>query len=348
MKRALSLARHIKGKTGDNPAVGAVIYKGNRIISTGHTHEPGADHAEKDALKKADKAANGASMAVTLEPCRHFGRTPPCTRAIIKAGIKKVTVAVKDPNPLMAGRGIADLKKAGIEVSSGLLAKEAEEINRDFFKYIKTGRPFVALKAACTLNGMIAADSGDSKWVTGEQSRKLVHKLRSEYDSIMVGMNTVLKDDPMLDVRLCKGRNPVRIILSKGRDLPINSKIAKSADKIRTILITSKNIKNKKCLFVEYITIPSNKGLIPIKKVLTVLGKLQIKSLIVEGGSAIHTAFMKEKAFDCIYLFLAPKLLESGIPWIAGKPTKFMAESLELKDFSIKKVGKEVLLTLSL
>jgi diaminohydroxyphosphoribosylaminopyrimidine deaminase/5-amino-6-(5-phosphoribosylamino)uracil reductase len=343
MKWALGIARSVKGRTGDNPAVGAVIYKESKIIATGYTHAPGLDHAEKDAIKKAGAAAKGASMAITLEPCRHFGRTPPCTKAIIDAGIKKVVVAVKDPNPLMAGKGIADLKRAGIEVFSGLFENEATEINRDFFKYIRTGIPFVALKAACTLNGMIAASSGNSKWITSEPARKFVHKLRSEYDAILVGMNTVLKDDPMLDVRLCKGRNPIRIIISSGRDLPKESKIAISSNKIRTILISAKKIEKPQSKFIEYITIPSKNEVIPIKKILTKIGSLKIKSLLVEGGSGVHSAFFTQNAFDFMYLFTAPRLLMSGIPLLGGKPTKSMNEAFSFNDINVKRIGKDFL-----
>ncbi len=346
MERALLLAAKVKGKTGDNPAVGAVIYdsQGN-IVGEGYTHKPGADHAEKDAIKKGGKFTQGASMAVTLEPCRHYGRTAPCTTAIIKAGIKKVVVATKDPNPLMAGKGIMDLKNSGIEVIYGLDKEKATEINADFFKYITTKRPYIALKTAITMNGLIAADSGDSKWITSFGSRQKVHKLRSQFDSVLVGMNTVIMDDPELTVRHCAGRNPVRIIISGKRDLPYKSKIMQSADKVRTILITAKTVRNRREDSVERIVIPSSSGKIAIDQLLKTIAGLGIKGVLVEGGQGIQSAFLSQQAVDFIYLFMAPRLLLSGREWLTGKATKSMGEAYSLKEMKVEKIGSDWLFT---
>jgi len=344
MKLALELADSIKGQTGNNPAVGAVVYKKGRILATGVTQLPGQDHAEKDALKKAGKNAKGATLAVTLEPCCHFGRTPPCTTAIIDAGIHRVIYAVKDPNPKVAGRGARELKKAGLTVETSLFENEARLLNQDFFKYIKTGRPFVALKAATTLNGLVAANSGDSKWITSLESRKFVHELRARYDAILVGMNTVLADDPELTVRHSKGRNPVRIVISSSRDLPLKSKMAQGAKDIRTLLVTAKTIKRARCPFVEYVSLNTHSHTIKIDPLLKCIAKLGIKSLLVEGGTRVFSAFLEQKAVDLFYLFQSPKLLTNGLPLFAGKKSRTMAEALPLTIEAAGRMGDDILL----
>jgi diaminohydroxyphosphoribosylaminopyrimidine deaminase/5-amino-6-(5-phosphoribosylamino)uracil reductase len=345
MRRALSLAASVKGRTGDNPAVGAVVYRDGKILGEGRTHPPGEDHAEKDALKKAGKAAKGASMAVTLEPCCHTGRTGPCTRSIIAAGIKKVVVAVKDPNPKMNGRGMRELVASGIKVSHGLFEKEAAALNEDFFKFIRAKIPFVALKAAMTLNGLIAADNGNSRWISSPAARKKVHALRNVYDAVLVGMNTVRCDDPLLTVRHVKGRDPIRVVLSSGNDLPPRSKLAKSAGNIRTILVTSKKIAPPACKNVEYYLVSSRSGDIDARSVLKLLAGLGIKSVLVEGGSAVFTAFIGQKCVDIFYLFMSPGILMSGAPFVRGRKTSSPEEAVALKSLQVEKSGGDLLIT---
>lgn len=339
MKLALKMAESVKGATGDNPAVGAVIYNKDRILACGATQKPGQAHAEIEAIKKAGVFARGACMAVTLEPCCHFGRTPPCTTAIIQAGISKVIAATPDPNPKVSGKGLKTLSRAGIRVSTGLFEQEASAINEDFFKFIRTGRPFVILKAGMTLNGMIAADSGHSKWITSESSRKIVHAMRARTDAVLIGMDTARKDNPLLTVRHIKGRNPVRIILSSGRDLPRNGLLAKSAGKVRTILMTPRKILRPACKNVEYVMSRTS----PVPVLLKAIGGLGIKSLLVEGGQSVFTQFISQKGVDLFYLFMSPKILMSGLGLVHGRTTKSVREAMALKALSVLKVDDDIL-----
>ena len=339
MALALEMARSVKGRTGDNPTVGAVVYKKGRILGMGATGLPGKPHAEIAALESAGPKANGASLAVTLEPCCHFGRTPPCTRAIIKAGIRRVIASARDPNPLVNGKGFRELEKAGIRVHQGLFEKEAGRINEDFFKFIRTGRPFVILKAGLTLNGMIAANSYDSRWITSPASRKTVHTLRAMTDAVLIGLNTALKDDPLLTVRHVKGRNPARIVLSHGPDLPPSGRLALTAGKTRTILITPHHLKRRVCRHVEYVSV----GTRSMPSLLSAIGRLGIKSLLVEGGSGIFTQFIRQKCVDVFYLFMSPKILINGIPFVLGGKTKSVKEALLLDIISMSQSDKDVL-----
>ncbi len=282
---------------------------------------------------------------VTLEPCSHFGRTGPCTKSIIESGIKRVVVAVKDPNPKVNGKGIRELVKSGIKVDTGLFEEEAKAINEDFFKFIRKKVPYVALKAALTLNGLIAADSGDSKWITSFEARKKVHELRNVFDAVLVGMNTVIADDPKLDARYVKGRPPVRIVLSSGRDLPIKSYLARTSSSIRTILLTSKEIIHPACKYVEYIEVPGSGKDLKIGKILEILGAKGIKSILVEGGSQIFTSFIEQKGVDIFYIFQSLKILSSGIPFIKGKKTSLVKEALLLKQVELKRIGHDILIT---
>src|SRR3990167_17838 len=222
---AILLARKGIGWTSPNPAVGAVIVKGGKIIGKGYHKRIGLCHAEINALKEAGARTNGGEMYVTLEPCNHFGKTPPCTDAIIKAGIKKVFVGMKDPNPLVSGKGIKRLLNAGIKVETGMLEEKCRYINEPYIKYMKTRAPFVTLKLASTLDGKIASAAGDSKWITGEAARRFAHRMRAEADAVMVGIGTVLKDNPELTTRLVKGKDPVRIVVDSKLRIPVNARV---------------------------------------------------------------------------------------------------------------------------
>ncbi|MBP1718768.1 MAG: riboflavin biosynthesis protein RibD [Deltaproteobacteria bacterium] len=228
MRLALRLARRGAGATSPNPMVGAVVVRGNRIVGRGYHRQAGEPHAEVLALRSAGEKARGATLYVTLEPCNHFGKTPPCTEAVLKAGIRKVVVGMKDPNPLVSGRGIRRLRRAGIQVEVGEFGEACRELNAAFCKYITSRRPFVILKGALTLDGKIATPSGDSRWITGPESRQEVHRLRQAVDAVMVGIGTVLKDDPLLNVRLSRTRpkhQPLRIVVDSRLRVPLNSRL---------------------------------------------------------------------------------------------------------------------------
>ncbi|MDD3364712.1 MAG: bifunctional diaminohydroxyphosphoribosylaminopyrimidine deaminase/5-amino-6-(5-phosphoribosylamino)uracil reductase RibD [Syntrophomonas sp.] len=354
MKRALGLAARAQGRTSPNPMVGAVIVKNGQLIGEGYHHQAGTPHAEVHALNEAGEQAVGATLYVTLEPCSHFGRTPPCADAVIKAGIKRVVIATTDPNPQVAGKGIARLKDAGIEVELGVMEHEASRLNEVFFKYIQTGLPFVALKTAMTLDGKIASYSGDSKWITGEDARHYVHQLRNIYDAIMVGIGTVLKDDPFLNTRLeiADMRNPVRIIIDSNLDLPPTSNIARSSHEQRTLVFCSSNSDSQRrepleALGVELISLDIDSDLIPLEKVLGILGEMGLCSLLVEGGGEINAYLLEHQLLDKAYWFIAPKIIggrQAPSP-IGGQGIEFMKDALELKSMEIQKFSEDFLLT---
>jgi diaminohydroxyphosphoribosylaminopyrimidine deaminase/5-amino-6-(5-phosphoribosylamino)uracil reductase len=334
--------------------VGAVIVKNEQIIGEGYHHKAGTPHAEIHALNEVGYQAVGATLYVTLEPCSHFGRTPPCADAVIKAGIKRVVIATSDPNPQVAGKGIAKLREAGIQVDLGLMEHEACRLNEVFFKYIQTGLPFVALKTAMTLDGKIAASSGDSKWITGEDARHYVHELRNIYDAIMVGIGTVLKDDPFLNTRLEREdtRNPVRIIIDSHLDLPPASNIARSSHEQRTLVFCSSSSDAQKreqleALGVELISLEMDADLIPLEKVLAILGEMGLCSLLVEGGGEINGYLLRHQLLDKAYWFIAPKIIggrQAPSP-IGGQGIDYMKDAQELKSIELQKFSNDFLLT---
>ncbi len=344
MRKALKLARTVKGFTHPNPAVGAVIVKNKKIVGLGNTQEYGKDHAEVVALKKAGVRAKGGDMYVTLEPCSHYGKTPPCTDAIIKAGIKRVFYAVKDFNPIVCGMGHKKLEKAGITVINGIEEKASAKINEDFFKFSTSKIPFVSLKIAQTIDGKIACDNGNSKWITNKKARMEVHKLRSNYNAILVGINTVINDNPTLNVRMVKGVNPIRIILDSKNRLPKNSNIVKTAGKIRTIVACIKKPQNP-LLNIEYWEFKSCKNKISIKKLLKKVGRENIVSVFVEGGAGVFSSFFKAKLFDKLFIFIGNRVLGSGINGINITGVKSISNALELYDMEIKKLDDNIMIS---
>ncbi len=348
MKIAYELAQNVKGFTTPNPAVGAVIVKNHTIIGRGATGKPGKPHAEIDALKNCKKSAKNATMYVTLEPCSIYGKTPPCTKAIINAGLKKVVIGTKDPNPLIMGNGIKELNNAGVKTFSGVLIKKLIRLNEDFFKRIVTGLPFVILKFAQTIDGKIATLSGDSKWITSPKSRKYVHYLRGIYDAILVGPRTVLKDNPKLTVREHNLPNPVRIIPDAAGVTPDNAFVMK--DKNQTIFIINEStpikfihmINNNGKLFIK---LPGKGDIITLELMLNELGKREINSIFVEGGSKILSSFLESKLVDKIHAFISPKILGSGISsFNFGRPDK-ISQAIKLKSVNKKAFSDDVLLT---
>lgn len=340
MSLALNLARGTFGQTAPNPIVGAVLVKNNQIIGMGAHLKAGEPHAEVHAIQMAGGKAKDATLYVTLEPCSHHGRTPPCSDLVIKAGVRKVFVAATDPNPQVAGTGIERMEKSGIEVQVGLLQQEALELNKVFFYNIQTGLPFVTLKSAASLDGKTATAIGESMWITGEAARNDVHQFRHQHDGILVGVNTVLKDDPSLTARLeTGGKNPIRIILDTHLRTPLNATVI-TDQQAPTWIITGEEVDPRRAapfteLGIEVIKMVSQQIL--IKDMLVILGKRGITSLFVEGGAEVHGSFLKERAFQQIITYVAPKLIGGKLAptSFGGKGIDKLADAIDL---SIKKV----------
>lgn len=354
MRRALDLAGLALGRTSPNPVVGAVIVKDGQIVGEGYHQKAGTPHAEVHALRQAGAQAAGATVYVSLEPCSHFGRTPPCADALIAAGVKKVVIACLDPNPQVAGRGMQKLIAAGIETELGILQEEAGRLNEAFFKYIQTARPFVAIKTAMTLDGKIASKTGDSRWITSPDARTYVHQLRNSYDAILVGIGTVLHDDPMLNTRLETEdtRDPVRVIIDSQLDLPLNSQIAISSKKQRNIVFCSAGADLQKQARLEtygceIIRLDSKRLFLPMENVLDHLGSMGICSLLVEGGGQINASLLEGHLVDKVYSFIAPKIIggsEAPSP-VGGQGLKLMQEAWELHSIDVKMFARDILIT---
>ncbi|OGP11758.1 MAG: riboflavin biosynthesis protein RibD [Deltaproteobacteria bacterium RIFCSPLOWO2_12_FULL_43_16] len=357
MRMAIALARKGIGKTSPNPAVGAVIVKNGRIVGRGYHRKAGLAHAEINALREAGIKAKGADIYITLEPCNHFGRTPPCAEAIVRAGIKNIFIGMKDPNPLVAGKGITRLKNAGIKVETGILEQECKYINEAYIKYIITKTPFVTLKLASTLDGKIATASGESKWITGETARRYAHRMRAEADAVMVGIGTVIADDPELTVRLVKGKNPVRIVVDSRLRMPANAKILnqhKGSVIIATIKKKSqesevrnqeKKIKALNASGADVLLLHSRNGKVDLKALMKELGKREITSLIIEGGGSLAASAIKEGIVDKITIFVAPKFFgKEGLSMIGELGIRRLKDAICLSRLECRKLGDDLLL----
>lgn len=346
MRLTINLAKKGIGKTSPNPLVGAVVVKNGQIIGKGYHERFGQPHAEANALRDCGDRAKNATLYVNLEPCCHYGKTPPCTDMIIKDGIRKVICATLDPNPQVNGKGIRILKKAGVEVNLGILEEEAKKLNESYFKYITTGLPFVILKVAQTLDGKIATKLGDSKWITQEDSRRFVHSLRSRVDAVLVGANTVRRDDPELTIHQAKGENPLRIILDSSGKISNHTKIIKENKNGKTIVATANEKIREQ--FKEKVEIwkmkKSEDGKVNLAQLLRKAGENQIASLLVEGGRGVFTSFLKEKLVDKIYYFLSPRILGKGLDSFGDLGIKKISQSITLKDCEIKKFKRDLLI----
>lgn len=350
MRRALELARNGAGHVSPNPMVGAVIVKDDRIIGEGWHEHIGGLHAERNAFKHLTEDAEGATIYVTLEPCCHWGRTPPCTEAIIEHRLSRVVVGCLDPNPLVAGKGIEILEKAGIECETGVLEDECLAINEVFFHYITTKTPFVVMKYAMTLDGKIAAFTGDSKWVTGEQARGHVQQTRKQLSSIMVGVGTVLADDPMLNCRIEQGVDPVRVIVDSTLRTPLDSQLVRTANEIPTYIACARPDKNKEAALekagVKILVLPNDEGRVDLKALIAELGAMQIDSVLLEGGGTLNGEFLRLGLVDKVQAYIAPKLIggELAKSPVGGAGIPLMSEAVRLQSIEITHLGDDLLI----
>ncbi|MEK9149388.1 MAG: bifunctional diaminohydroxyphosphoribosylaminopyrimidine deaminase/5-amino-6-(5-phosphoribosylamino)uracil reductase RibD [Candidatus Desantisbacteria bacterium] len=330
IREAIRLAKKGVGRTSPNPAVGAVITRNGRVVGKGWHKKAGSPHAEIEALSCAGRLAKNATLYVNLEPCSHYGRTPPCTETIIKAGIRRVVCSILDPNPKVSGA--ETLRKEGIVVDVGLLAKEATELNEPYLKYITTKRPYLLLKISASLDGRIT--SQEERWISCEKSRRLVHKMRAEMDAVLVGKGTVVKDDPELTVRLVKGKNPACIVL--GSDIPSDLKLFR-ADR-RVIIATTKEESLNKG---EVLVTKAKDGLVDLDDLMAKLGGMGITSILVEGGRRVITSFLKEKLVDRVCLFISPKIIgENGLTM-----TEQLPFSINLSETKAKRIGEDIMVS---
>lgn len=350
MELALELAKKAAGRTSPNPLVGAVIVKDKKIIGQGYHKKAGEPHAEKIALLEVGVQAQGSDLYVTLEPCSHWGRTPPCTEAIIEAKIKNVYVATLDPNSLVAGQGIKRLRDAGINVELGIKEQKAQRLNEVFFKYITTGLPYVVLKSASSMDGKIATREGHSQWITGESARSFGHQLRNIYDGIMVGIGTVLADDPQLTCRVDNGRDPIRIIVDSKLSISPEAKMLNLDSAAPTIIATTQDISQEKYkrLTSKAEIIKVNDGdRVDLTRLLKILGEKGITSILVEGGATLNGSLAEGKLIDKFYFFYAPLIIggTSAPSFIGGLGPARLDASLKLKDLTVENVGEDILVT---
>ncbi len=355
IKRTFQLARMGVGLVNPNPLVGAVIVKDDRVIAEGFHREFGGDHAEIDAIKNTTESVEGSTVYVNLEPCSHHGKTPPCAQRLIDEKVKRVVIAMRDPNPQVSGEGIKMLRNAGIEVTENILKEEALDLNRVFVKYITQGLPYVVMKAAMTLDGKIATRVGDSRWVSGEASRKIVHELRNEYAAIMVGINTVIGDDPELTTRLTgnrEGRNPARIIVDSALRIPMDAKVLRHQNEPHTILAHDKQASVEKLKIlreggVKTIQTNSEYGKnVDLSKLMTELGKMSIDGILLEGGGTLNYSALKAGIVDEVFFFVAPKIVggtHAKTP-VEGKGVDVMNNAFKFKEMKTMNVGEDLMI----
>ncbi len=349
MKRALSLARKGKGWTSPNPMVGCVVVKEGRIIAEGYHKRFGENHAEINAIESASEPLEGSTFYVTLEPCSHHGKTPPCVDRIIDSGAASVVAGVLDPNPAVSGRGIEKLKSHGIETRVGVLEEKCRELNETFFTFMTTKIPFVTLKYAQSIDGRIAAATGDSKWISSKASRRFAHALRAEHDAVLVGVDTVIADNPELTVRLTRGRNPLRIVVDSTLKIPENAALLQNQKKAATLIaVTPQSSEKKRSLFndrgIETLVIDEDgEGRIDLGKLLIALGERGLSSVLVEGGANMITSFMKGRLPDRIVIITAPKIIGKGIEAIGDLGIRKVDDSIHLAVKSVTKKEGDII-----
>ena len=353
MLMALELAERGRGRTSPNPMVGAVIVRDGEIVGRGFHARAGEDHGEIVALKEAGDRARGATLYINLEPCCHHGRTPPCADAIVEAGVKRVVAAMVDPFEKVASKGIEALRIAGIEVDVGLLQDEARTLNEVFVKYVTTGKPFVILKMAMSLDGRIAAGSGDSKWITCEEARTRVHRLRDEVDAVLVGRGTVEQDDPLLTARLPDGevKNPIRVILDGKARVPIDARVLSDKSEASTWVIVGESAEPDRTSAIreagaEVIPLPDELGRIEFEAMLRELGRRDVTSLLVEGGKEVFTEALKSRSVDKLVAFVAPLIVggDGRFNAVGELEVQRISDAFKLRDVTVERVCDDVLI----
>lgn len=348
MKRALRLAAKARNMTSPNPMVGAVMVKDGRIISEDFHRKPGTPHAEALAIEKAGGKSKGSTLFVNLEPCCHTGkRTPPCTGAIVGSGIREVVIGMMDPNPKVSGKGILELQKAGLEVRSGILEKKAEKLNEAYIKYITTGKPFVILKIAMTLDGKIATPEGQSKWITSEEARNLVHHLRSSVDAVVTAIGTVKADDPEFTARIRGGKSPQRIIIDPDLRVPPHARVLRVPP--QTIIVARKSAvhEKKEILLDRHVhLIEYDEDRVHLQWLMKKLGEREITSVLIEAGSSLNAYALEDEIVDKVMFFIAPKIIggRESFPAVGGRSFRKIEEAYLLKDMKVRRVGQDVLI----
>ncbi|WP_101696885.1 bifunctional diaminohydroxyphosphoribosylaminopyrimidine deaminase/5-amino-6-(5-phosphoribosylamino)uracil reductase RibD [Clostridium minihomine] len=350
MRLALQLAEQGCGYVNPNPMVGAVLVKNGHIIGQGCHERYGSPHAERNALASCTESPEGATLYVTLEPCCHFGKTPPCTEAILQSGIRKVVVGSHDPNPLVAGKGIKQLRNLGVEVEKGVLKKECDKLNEVFFHFIQTGTPYVVLKYAMTMDGKSAAYTGESKWITGEAARRRVHQDRHRYSAVMTGIGTILADNPLLTCRIEGGRNPLRILCDTHLRTPLTSQIATTAKKVPTIIATCcTDFKRQEPYFTagcRILMIPEKDGHLDLGQLMKKLGEEKIDSILLEGGGILNWSALQSGIVNKVQAYIAPKLFggTNGKTPVAGVGVPSPQDAFFLTNGTVACVGEDILI----
>ncbi|NCO33629.1 MAG: bifunctional diaminohydroxyphosphoribosylaminopyrimidine deaminase/5-amino-6-(5-phosphoribosylamino)uracil reductase RibD [Armatimonadetes bacterium] len=354
MRRALREARKGLGWTSPNPCVGAVVVQNGEVVGAGYTRPAGERHAEYFALRQAGKGARGASVYTTLEPCCYYGRTPACTEELLASGVRKVVSGVRDPNPRVDGEGFRQLQRAGVETAVGLCAREATRQMEGYLKFVETGLPFVTLKMAMTLDGKIASPSGESKWISGESARRHVHQLRHENDAVIVGINTVLRDDPQLTARHRKRvRNPHRVVLDGRARTPVKSHLLRESLSCggKTIIVVSRDANPRRVSELnqagaEVWQAPLSRGGISLRWVLRRLGKMDCRGVIFEGGSEVAASALETGIVDRVLLFVAPKLLggRDAIPVIGGRGLGSLGKAAVVREWTTRRMGEDLMI----
>lgn len=351
MKRALTLARKGIGKTSPNPAVGCVIVKDGTVIGEGWHKKAGGPHAEIHALEMAGAAARGADVYVTLEPCCHTGKTPPCSEALIKAGVKRVIAGMSDPNPQVSGGGLAALKQAGITTSCGLLESDCRAINRPFIKHVTTSLPYVTYKCAMTLDGNIATITGESRWISCEESRKYVHRMRARMDAVMVGVDTVLADNPQLTVRHVRGKNPLRVIVDTRLRTPESVIVLSDRHASKTFIATTETNPRVHARYLKQgatiVVCDEYDGRVSMKDLLQKLGTMGVQSILLEGGSRLAGDMLQHGLIDELVFFVAPKIIGNNgfAPFALQGGITSMSEAVMLEFTDICRIGSDIVVT---
>jgi len=354
MRAALRQARKGLGRTSPNPAVGAVIVRAGEIIATGYHRKAGLDHAEVAALNRVGGRAAGATLYVTLEPCNHYGRTPPCTRAILRSGINRVVVGTRDPNAGVTGGGCEYLEKNGVEVKTGVLEDECRRLNETYIKFVTSGEPFLNLKSALTLDGWTATATGHSRWVTNEKSRRFVHRLRDRVDAVMVGVGTILADDPLLTTRLRRksGKDPLRVIVDPDLRIPARARVLNHRSNADTVIAAGDHVRAADIQKIERpgvatLSCTVKDGRVDLRDMVRKLGARSVTSMLVEGGAGLFGAILREELGDKFYIFKAAKILggEDGAPFARGQGPTRMDRCLRLKQVRVRRFDDDVLIS---